>query len=144
AQDIEVTTDALGLQPNPPSWGIDRIDQRSLPLDNKYFYPNIASTVTAYVIDTGILLSHQEFGGRAVCGWDPYGGGCLPCPGGAAQFHGTHVAGTIGGRTVGVAKGVRIVSVKVFGCTGSTTAAVVIAGVNFVTLAQQLNPTQRS
>jgi subtilisin family serine protease len=144
AQDIEVTTDALTLQPNPPSWGIDRIDQRSLPLDAKYFYPNSANSVTAYVIDTGILLSHQEFGGRAVCGWDPYGGGCLPCPVGAAQFHGTHVAGTIGGRTVGVAKGVKIVSVRVFGCSGSTTAAVVIAGVNFVTLAQQLNPGQRS
>lgn len=144
AQDIEVTTDALVVQPNPPSWGIDRIDQRSLPLDNKYHYPNIAGNVVAYVIDTGILLSHQEFGGRAVCGWDPYGGGCLPCPVGGAQFHGTHVAGTIGGRTVGVAKGVRIISVRVFGCSGSTTAAVVIAGVNFVTLAQQLNPAQRS
>jgi subtilisin family serine protease len=144
AQDIEITSDALAVQPNPPSWGLDRIDQRSLPLDAKYHYPNTAGAVVAYVIDTGIRLSHQEFGGRAVCGWDPFGGGCLPCPVGGAQFHGTHVAGTIGGSRVGVAKGVRIISVRVFNCTGSTTAAVVIAGVNFVTLAQQLNPGQRS
>lgn len=144
AQDIEITTDALVVQPNPPSWGLDRIDERSLPRDFKYHYPNTAGSVVAYVIDTGILMSHQEFGGRAFCGFDPYGMGCLPCPVGAAQFHGTHVAGTIGGSTVGVAKGVRIVSVKVFGCSGSTTAAVVIAGVNYVTLAQQLNPGQRS
>jgi subtilisin family serine protease len=144
AQDIEFTADALGLQPNPPSWGLDRIDQRSLPLDNKYFYPNIAQNVTAYVIDTGIRLTHQEFGGRAICGFDPYLGGCAPCPVGFAQFHGTHVAGTIGGRTVGVAKGVRIVSVRVLDCNGSASGATVIAGVNFVTLSQQLNPNQRS
>jgi subtilisin family serine protease len=143
-QDIEFTADALGLQPNPPSWGLDRIDQRSLPLDNKYFYPNIAQNVTAYVIDTGIRLTHQEFGGRAICGFDPYLGGCAPCPVGFAQFHGTHVAGTIGGRTVGVAKGVRIVSVRVLDCNGSASGATVIAGVNFVTLSQQLNPNQRS
>ena len=140
AQDVTVTTDALGLQPNPPSWGIDRIDQRSLPLDRKYFYPNTAGSVVAYIIDTGILLTHQEFGGRAVCGFDPFGGGCVPC----GQGHGTHVAGTVGGATTGVAKTVRLVSVRVFGCSGSTTAAVVIAGVNYVTLAQQLNPAQRS
>jgi len=140
AQDIEVDTDALGVQPNPPSWGLDRIDQRSLPLDLKYHYPNLGNSVVAYVIDTGILLGHQEFGGRAVCGFDPYGGGCVPC----GLGHGTHVAGTIGGVTTGVAKGVRLVSVRVFGCVGSTTAAVVIAGINYVTLAQQLNPAQRS
>jgi subtilisin family serine protease len=144
AQDVEFTADALGLQPNPPSWGLDRIDQRSLPLDNKYFYPNTAPNVTAYVLDTGIRLTHQEFGGRAICGFDPYLGGCLPCPAGFAQFHGTHVAGTIGGRTVGVAKGVRIVSVRVLDCNGSGSGATVIAGVNFVTLSQQLNPNQRS
>lgn len=144
SQDIEFTADALGLQLNPPSWGLDRIDQRSLPLDNKYFYPNIAANVTAYVIDTGIRLSHQEFGGRAICGFDPYLGGCLPCPVGFAQFHGTHVAGTIAGRTVGVAKGARVVSVRVLDCNGSASGATVIAGVNFVTLSQQLNPAQRS
>jgi len=140
AQDRYYHTQALGVQTGPPSWGIDRIDERSLPLDSKYHFPNVANTVTAFVIDTGVLLAHQEFGGRAVCGFDPFGGGCAPCNLG----HGTHVAGTIGGRTVGVAKSVRLVSVRVFGCTGSTTAAVVIAGVNYVTLAQQLNPNQRS
>jgi subtilisin family serine protease len=144
AQDVQFTSDALGLQVGPPSWGIDRIDQRSLPLDNKYFYPNIAAPVTAYVIDTGILLTHQEFGGRAVCGFDPYAGGCAPCPVGVAQFHGTHVAATIGGRTVGVAKGVKIVSVRVLDCNGSASGATVIAGVNYVTLAQTLNPAVRS
>jgi len=56
---------------SPPSWGIDRIDQRSLPLDAKYFYPSTASTVRAFVIDTGMRLTHQEFGGRALCGFDP-------------------------------------------------------------------------
>lgn len=140
AQDLYMSTDALAVQNNPPSWGIDRIDQRSLPLDAKYFYPNTGNSVVAYIIDTGILLTHQEFGGRAVCGFDPFGGGCVPC----GQGHGTHVAGTVGGVTTGVAKGVRLVSVRVFGCAPTTTAAVVIAGVNYVTLAQQLNPGQRS
>ncbi len=138
-QDVYITLEALSVQPNPPSWGLDRIDERSLPLDQKYHFPNTAPNVVAYVIDTGILLTHQEFGGRAVCGWDPFLGGCAPC----GLGHGTHVAGTIGGRTTGVAKGVRIVSVRVFNCTGTTTAAVIIAGVNFVTLAAGLNPGQR-
>jgi len=139
AQNQEFTHDALGLQNNPPSYGIDRIDQRSLPLDNKYFYPNTASSVWAFVIDTGIRMSHQEFGGRAFCGWDPWAEGCAPCN----LFHGTHVAGTLGGATVGVAKGVRIVSVRVFQCSTSTSADIVIAGVDYVTFAQQTNPNVR-
>jgi subtilisin family serine protease len=139
-QDQFFTLDALVVQPAPPSWGLDRIDERSLPRDNKYHYPNTASSVTAFIIDTGILLTHQEFGGRAICGFDPFLLGCGPC----TQTHGTHVAGTVGGSTVGVAKGVRIVSVNVFGCSSSTTGATVIAGVNFVTLAQQVNPAMRS
>ncbi len=140
AQDQVYTTQALGVQLNPPSWGLDRIDERSLPLDAKYHYPNLGNSVAAYVIDTGILLTHNEFGGRAFCGFDPWGMGCAPC----GQGHGTHVAGTIGGATVGVAKGVRIISVRVFQCSGSTTAAIVIAGVNYVTFAQSINPAQRS
>jgi subtilisin family serine protease len=140
AQDQTYTTQALSVQLAPPSWGLDRIDERSLPLDAKYHYPNNGSSVVAYVIDTGILLTHNEFGGRAFCGFDPWGMGCAPCN----QGHGTHVAGTIGGATVGVAKGVRIVSVRVFQCSGSTTAAIVIGGINYVTFAQSINPAQRS
>ena len=139
AQDIEITLDALGVQVGPPSWGLDRIDQRSLPLDNKYHFPNVANNVVAYIIDTGILLTHQEFGGRAFCGFDPWAMGCAPCN----QGHGTHVAGTVGGSRVGVAKGVRIVSVRVFQCAPATTAAIVIAGVAYVTFAAGLNPGQR-
>ena len=135
AQDQEVDLDTF-VQPNPPSWGIDRIDERSLPLDAKYHYANTAPSVRAFIIDTGILLSHQEFGGRATCGFDPFASGCAPCN----QFHGTHVAGTVGGRTVGVAKNVAIVSVKVFNCSSSTTWALVIAGVNYVTLAAMTTP----
>jgi subtilisin family serine protease len=127
------------VQGSPPSWGIDRIDERSLPLDNKYHYPNTAQSVRAYIIDTGIRLTHQEFGGRAVCGFDPWAGGCDPCNLG----HGTHVAGTVGGRSVGVAKQVRIVSVRVFECSNSTTWAAVIAGVNYVTTAAMFNPNVR-
>jgi subtilisin family serine protease len=139
AQDQTVGLD-VSVQPNPPSWGLDRIDERSLPLDAKYHFANTAPTVRAFIIDTGILLNHQEFGGRAVCGFDPFAAGCAPCN----QFHGTHVAGTVGGSTVGVAKGIQIVSVRVFGCSTSTTWALVIAGVDYVTLVQQTTPNVRS
>jgi len=135
AQDQEVTLDYF-VQPAPPSWGIDRIDEHSLPLDNKYHYPNTAPSVNAYIIDTGILLNHVEFGGRAACGFDPFATGCAPCN----QGHGTHVAGTVGGVTTGVAKAVRLISVKVFNCAPSTTWALVIAGVNYVTLSAPLTP----
>lgn len=139
AQDQEVTLDTF-VQPGPPSWGIDRIDEHSLPLDAKYHYPSTGSTSRAFIIDTGILLNHQEIVGRASCGFDPWGAGCAPC----GQFHGTHVAGTVGGKTVGVAKGVQIISVRVFQCSPSTTWAIVIAGVNYVTFAQTINPTAHS
>jgi len=135
AQDQEVGLDYF-VQAAPPSWGIDRIDEHSLPLDSKYHYPNTATTVNAYIIDTGILLNHQEFGGRAVCGFDPFASGCAPCN----QGHGTHVAGTVGGVTTGVAKGVHLISVKVFNCSPSTTWALIIAGVNYVTLSAPLTP----
>jgi len=135
AQDQEVSLDYF-VQAAPPSWGIDRIDEHSLPLDNKYHYPNTAAGVNAYIIDTGILLNHQEFGGRAACGFDPFATGCAPCN----QGHGTHVAGTVGGITTGVAKGVHLISVKVFNCAPTTTWALVIAGVNYVTLSAPLTP----
>ncbi|BBH67266.1 hypothetical protein ACTI_39510 [Actinoplanes sp. OR16] len=110
------------------TWGIDRIDQRALPLSTTYTYPVTASNVTAYIIDTGILYSHSQFGGRATAGYDAVGSGAVDCNG-----HGTHVAGTVGGSTYGVAKAVKLVGVRVLNCSGSGTTAGVIAGVNWVT-----------
>jgi subtilisin family serine protease len=119
-----------GTQPNPPSWGLDRIDQRNLPLDNSYTFPNTATNVHAYIIDTGIRMSHQTFGGRAVSGRDTVDNDndATDC-----QGHGTHVAGTVGGNQYGVAKGVQLVAVRVLNCQGSGTNAGVIAGVDWVT-----------
>ncbi|MET0233685.1 MAG: S8 family serine peptidase [Kibdelosporangium sp.] len=117
-------------QTNPPSWGLDRIDQRNRPLNNSYTYPNTASNVNAYIIDTGILLSHSTFGGRARTGFDAVtsGGTANDCNG-----HGTHVAGTVGGSQYGVAKGVNLFAVRVLSCSGSGTTAQVVAGVDWVT-----------
>src|SRR5215211_3610418 len=112
-----------------PSWGIDRIDQRLLPLNNAYTYNNTASTVTAYVIDTGINYSHPNFGGRASFGFDAFGGNGADCHG-----HGTHVSGTIGGSTFGVAKAVRLKAVRVLNCSGSGSWSGVIAGIDWVRL----------
>jgi subtilisin family serine protease len=115
-------------QPNPPSWGVDRIDQRDLPTDNSYTYPNTAANVTAYIIDTGIRTSHQEFGGRASWGTNTVDNVNSDCYG-----HGTHVAGTVGGTSYGVAKQVRLIAVKVLDCDGDGTDATVAAGVDWVT-----------
>ncbi|MEU0398141.1 S8 family serine peptidase [Streptomyces sp. NPDC006208] len=112
------------------TWGIDRIDQRNLPLSKTYTYNTPASNVNAYIIDTGIRTSHSEFGGRASIGTDTVGGGQN---GQDCQGHGTHVAGTVGGRTYGVAKGVNLIAVRVLDCNGSGTNAGVIAGVDWVT-----------
>ncbi|GIH04895.1 hypothetical protein Rhe02_29620 [Rhizocola hellebori] len=128
-QDQIVTTQVF-VQPNPPSWGLDRIDERSLPLDMKYHYPNTAQRITAFIIDTGIRFTHQEFGGRAVLGIDTVGDGQN---GNDCHGHGTHVAGTVGGRSVGIAKQVKLVAVRVLDCTGSGSFAGVIAGVDWVT-----------
>ena len=115
---------------NPPSWGLDRIDQRLLPLDNSYTYSTTASNVTAYILDTGIRTTHQDFGGRASVGVDEIGDGQN---GQDCNGHGTHVAGTVGGAAYGVAKGVHLVSVRIVGCDGSGTTSGVIAGVDWVT-----------
>jgi len=111
------------------TWGLDRIDQRNRPLDGTFTYSNTGSGVTAYIIDTGIRFSHSEFGGRATSGYDSIDGGTADdCNG-----HGTHVAGTVGGSTYGVAKNVNLVAVRVLNCSGSGTYAQVIAGVDWVT-----------
>ncbi|MEU7073372.1 S8 family serine peptidase [Streptomyces narbonensis] len=113
-----------------PTWGLDRVDQRDLPLDKKYTYPGTASNVTAYVVDTGIRLTHQDFGGRAVSGYDfvDNDSNASDC-----QGHGTHVAGTVGGSTYGVAKGAKLVAVRVLDCAGSAPWSTVISGVDWVT-----------
>jgi subtilisin family serine protease len=117
-------------QLNPPSWGLDRIDQRNLPLDNSYTFPTNAPAVHAYIIDTGIRFTHQTFGGRAVSGRDTVNNDndATDCNG-----HGTHVAGTVGGSQYGVAKAVQLVGVRVLDCNGSGTTAGVAAGIDWVT-----------
>jgi hypothetical protein len=112
------------------TWGIDRIDQRNLPLNGTYVYNFTGAGVHAYIIDTGIRNTHQEFAGRfSTQGYTAIndGQGTNDCNG-----HGTHVAGTVGGTTWGVAKGVTLHAVRVLGCNGSGSNAGVIAGVNFV------------
>ncbi|MEU6573903.1 S8 family peptidase [Streptomyces sp. NPDC046805] len=118
-------------QKNPPSWGLDRIDQRSLPLDKSYTWPEPAGAgVTVYVIDTGIRITHQDFGGRASYGWDFVGNDRTA---GDGNGHGTHVAGTIAGTRYGVAKQAKVVAVRVLDNAGSGTTAQVIAGIDWVT-----------
>ncbi len=116
-------------QTNPPSWGLDRIDQRDLPLNSSYSYTSTGSGVSAYVVDTGVRISHSTFGGRAVNGYDAVDNDNVAQDG---HGHGTHVAGTIAGSQYGVAKGARVVAVRVLNNQGSGTTAQVVAGIDWV------------
>lgn len=117
-------------QPSPPSWGLDRIDQRNLPLNNSYTYPDSAGQgVTAYVIDTGVRITHNDFGGRASYGYDAIDNDNTAQDG---HGHGTHVAGTVAGGSYGVAKKAKVVGVRVLNNSGSGTTAQVVAGIDWV------------
>ncbi|MDQ8702339.1 S8 family serine peptidase [Streptomyces sp. LHD-70] len=128
-QNRTFTIDAT--QPNPPSWGLDRIDQKSLPLNQSYTYPDKAGEgVTVYVIDTGVRISHSDFGGRASYGYDAVDNDNTAQDG---HGHGTHVAGTVAGTAHGVAKKAKVVGVRVLDNQGSGTTAGVVAGIDWVT-----------
>lgn len=116
------------VRANAVPWNLDRIDQRYLPLDGRYWPNGSGSGVTAYIVDTGIDVFHQEFGGRAVNGYDAVDGGtAADCNG-----HGTHMAGTVGSASYGVAKSVRLVAVRVLNCSGSGTTSQIVAGLDWV------------
>jgi subtilisin family serine protease len=124
-----VISGAATTQANPPSWGLDRIDQTSLPLSKSYTYTPSGRGVTAYMIDSGINPNHNEFGGRVLPGVyvTDVGSNTLDCHG-----HGTHTAGTVGGATVGVAKSVSLVPVRVLDCNNRGTVSGFIAGIDWV------------
>ncbi|MDO7211371.1 S8 family peptidase [Acinetobacter nosocomialis] len=125
--DTVVNIDAT-TQTNP-DWGLDRIDQKALPLNSIYSYSQTGIGTTVYIVDTGILSTHQEFSGRVLSGYTAIsdGNGTTDCNG-----HGTHVAGTVGGTTYGVAKNVKLVPVRILGCDGSGASSNVIAGLDWI------------
>ncbi|MFD3382055.1 MULTISPECIES: S8 family peptidase [unclassified Streptomyces] len=124
-------TVAVEHRQSDPPWGLDRVDQQDLPLDSSYTWPESAGRgVTAYVIDTGVRITHKDFGGRASHGWDFVDNDATAQDG---QGHGTHVAGTIAGTTYGVAKQANVVAVRVLDDNGAGTLSQVIAGIDWVT-----------
>ena len=131
---VETVSEVSALnvtQTDTPNWGIDRIDQPSLPLDDSYTYPTSAGAgVTVYVMDTGIRDTHHEFGDRASSGLNFTDDGQ---DSGDCQGHGTHVAGSVGGAGYGVAKEAELVSLKVLGCSGTGTTDGIIAAIDHVT-----------
>ncbi len=124
-----IPTIVTGRNALAPAWGIDRIDQTALPLDGRIILPATGAGVTAYIIDTGIRADHVEFGGRVTSGYTAIsdGKGSNDCNG-----HGTHVAGTVAGSTVGVAPSAILVPVRVFGCSDGSFTDVIIAGINWM------------
>jgi len=130
--------DAVDATQTGAPWGLDRINQRNLPLNGAFSYTKTGAGVKVYIIDTGIRTSHNQFGGRASYGYDAVDGSL---PADDCNGHGTHVAGTVGGSTYGVAKGVSLIAVRVLNCSGSGSNSGVIAGINWVTNQKQANPT---
>lgn len=119
------------------TWGLDRIDQADRPLDTQYHFNYTGAGVYAFIIDTGIRATHTEFAGRVLAGYTSIAdnNGTNDCDG-----HGTHVSGTVGGTTYGVAKGVKLVPVRVLDCTGSGTWSGVIAGIDWVAQQTSMRP----